>query len=61
MFKKIFEFIRETRQEIAKIVWPEKTAVVRGAITIFIFSAAFALFFLAVDRVIVWLLGFIFN
>ncbi|MDR3126342.1 MAG: preprotein translocase subunit SecE [Rickettsiales bacterium] len=61
MFGKIFSFFGETKQEIAKIVWPGKQETVRGAVMIFAFSVLFALFFLAVDRIITWMLGFIFS
>jgi preprotein translocase subunit SecE len=58
--KKILEFIRGVRAEWFKIVWPNRTDVVRATIMILVFSGLAALFFFVVDSILNALVGWIF-
>ena len=48
------EFIRQVRQETAKVTWPtrKETAVTTGMVFVMVTLAA--LFFLLVDQIIAW-------
>jgi preprotein translocase subunit SecE len=61
MFKKAVEFFGQVKQETAKVVWPTRRDTATGAVMIFVFSLAFALFFFAVDHFFMWALGLVFN
>jgi preprotein translocase subunit SecE len=43
------EFIRQTRTEISKIVWPTRKETTQTAIMVLIFTIILATFFLGVD------------
>ncbi len=47
------KFIREVRQETAKVTWPTRKEVIQTTIMVFVMVTLIAIFFLAVD----WLLG----
>jgi len=55
------KFIREVRQETAKVVWPTRREVVSSTITVLLLTIIAALFFMLVDAVISnlveWFLG----
>lgn len=46
------EFLREVRQEGARITWPGRRETLSWAMMIFIFVALSAMFFLVVDKII---------
>ncbi|MFN3371410.1 MAG: preprotein translocase subunit SecE [Sphingomonadaceae bacterium] len=46
------EFVRQVRQETAKVVWPTRPEVVRTTILVLIMTSILALFFLLVDQVL---------
>ncbi len=46
------EFLREVRQEGARITWPGRRETLSWALMIFIFVAISAVFFLVVDKII---------
>lgn len=46
------EFVRQVRQETAKVVWPTRPEVVRTTILVLIMTSILALFFLAIDQVL---------
>jgi preprotein translocase subunit SecE len=46
------EFVRQVRQETAKVVWPTRPEVVRTTILVLIMTLILALFFLGVDQVL---------
>ena len=46
------EFLREVRQEGARITWPGRRETLSWSMMIFIFVALSAIFFLVVDKII---------
>jgi preprotein translocase subunit SecE len=46
------EFVRQVRQETAKVAWPSRQEVVRTTILVLIMTAILALFFLGVDQLL---------
>jgi preprotein translocase subunit SecE len=46
------EFVREVRQELAKVTWPPRKELVQMTAMVFAMSALAALFFFLVDQVI---------
>ena len=46
------EFVRQVRQETAKVVWPARPEVVRTTILVLIMTSILALFFVGVDQVL---------
>lgn len=47
-----FQFIQQTRAEVAKVVWPTRREVMLTTVMVFILSALFAVFFATVDIII---------
>lgn len=45
-------FMREVRQELAKVIWPKKGEVIAMTITVLIFVSIIALFFVLIDSII---------
>ncbi len=43
------QFVRQVKQEIAKITWPTRAIAMRGTITVIVMSIALAAFLLIVD------------
>jgi preprotein translocase subunit SecE len=52
MAKNPVEFIREVRQEVAKVTWPGRRETGVTTMMVFAFVAIAAVFFLAVDQVV---------
>ena len=46
------EFIREVRQELAKVTWPSRKELIATTASVLAMSALAALFFFVVDQVI---------
>jgi preprotein translocase subunit SecE len=46
------EFIREVREETAKVTWPSRKEVMISTVMVLIMATAAALFFLGVDAVL---------
>ena len=46
------QFIREVRQELAKVTWPTRKELVATTLSVLVMSALAALFFFVVDQVI---------
>ncbi len=46
------EFVRQVRQETAKVVWPSRPETVRTTILVLIMTTILALFFVGVDQVL---------
>jgi preprotein translocase subunit SecE len=46
------EFVRQVRQETAKVVWPSRREVVQTTILVLIMTSILAVFFLGVDQVL---------
>lgn len=55
------KFLREVRQETAKVTWPSRKETIQGTIMVFVMVLLVALFFLLVDWVlgsaVQWILG----
>ena len=55
------EFIRQVRQEAAKVTWPSRRELAISTVMVFIFVFIAALFFFAVDSVLAlavqWVIG----
>ncbi len=46
------EFVRQVRQETAKVVWPSRREVMQTTILVLIMTSILAVFFLGVDQVL---------
>jgi preprotein translocase subunit SecE len=58
----VFQFIREVRQEAAKVTWPSRQEVIITTVMVLLMVAATALFFFFVDTILKWLVDtFIYN
>ena len=47
-----FQFVQQTRAEIAKVVWPTRREVVLTSVMVFALAIVTAIFFFAVDWII---------
>lgn len=45
-------FMREVRQELAKVIWPKRGEIIAMTITVLVFVTIIALFFVLIDSVI---------
>jgi len=54
-----FTFIQQVRSETSKVTWPTRRETVITTIMVFIMVVIAALFFLAVDQVLGWGVGYI--
>lgn len=48
------QFVREVRQEVAKVTWPNRKELIFTTISVLAMSAVAALFFFLVDQIIAW-------
>jgi preprotein translocase subunit SecE len=48
------EFMRQVRQEIAKVTWPSRKETIVTTIMVFLMVFICAIFFLVVDRLLAW-------
>jgi preprotein translocase subunit SecE len=46
------QFVREVRQEMAKVTWPTRKELVVTTVSVFAMAIAAALFFFVVDQII---------
>ena len=46
------QFVREVRQELAKVTWPPRKELIQMTAMVFVMSAAAAVFFFVVDQAI---------
>ena len=49
------QFVREVRQEMAKVTWPTRRELVVTTVSVFAMAIAAALFFFLVDQIIAWI------
>jgi len=42
--KNVFNYLKEVRQELSKVVWPDRVDVIKLTVIVFIFSALVALY-----------------
>ena len=45
------QFVRQVKQEIAKITWPSKPEVIQGTVTVVVMCAILAVFLFVVDTI----------
>lgn len=45
------QFVRQVKQEVAKITWPTRSEVLQGTITVAVMSVVIALFLFLVDLI----------
>jgi preprotein translocase subunit SecE len=55
------QFIREVRQETAKVTWPTRKETLVTTGIVLVLSALAALFFLIVDQIIQLIMGWVFG
>jgi preprotein translocase subunit SecE len=53
------QFVREVRQEMAKVTWPSRRELVVTTVSVFAMAIAAALFFFLVDQVLAWIVQLI--
>jgi preprotein translocase subunit SecE len=53
------QFVREVRQEMAKVTWPTRKELMVTTVSVFGMAIAAALFFFAVDQIIAVVVEFI--
>jgi preprotein translocase subunit SecE len=49
------QFVREVRQELAKVTWPTRKELAVTTVSVFAMAIAMALFFFVVDQIIAWI------
>ncbi len=54
-----FEFMQQVRTETSKVTWPTRKETVITTVMVFIMVLAAALFFLAADQILSWLVGLV--
>lgn len=53
------EFVRQVRQETAKVTWPTRKETIVTTVLVFIMLFIFAIFFLVADRALAWIVAII--
>lgn len=53
------QFVQEVRSEVRKVTWPTRRETIVTTIMVFIMVFLAALFFLLVDQILSWSIGFI--
>ncbi len=53
------QFVREVRQELAKVTWPSRRELTITTISVFVMASLAALFFFLVDQLLAWLVRLI--
>ncbi len=48
------QFVREVRQEMAKVTWPNRRELVFTTISVLVMSALAAMFFFLIDQILAW-------
>jgi preprotein translocase subunit SecE len=54
-----FQYIREVRQEMAKVTWPSRNETIITTVMVLIMVALTALFFFVVDAILHWAVNLI--
>jgi preprotein translocase subunit SecE len=49
------QFVREVRQELAKVTWPTRKELAVTTVSVFVMAIVMALFFFVVDQIIAWI------
>ena len=58
---KILNFLKEVKQELRKVSWPDKKLVIRATVSVIIFSLFFGIYLWIVDVSFTKILSFIFG
>ena len=53
------QFVREVRQELAKVTWPSRKELAVTTASVFVMAILAALFFFLVDQIIAWIVQLI--
>ena len=53
------QFIREVRQELAKVTWPSRKELVATTLSVLAMSVLAAVFFFLVDQIIAFVIQFV--
>jgi preprotein translocase subunit SecE len=53
------QFVREVRQEMAKVTWPTRKELAVTTASVFVMAIAAALFFFLADQIIAWIVQLI--
>jgi preprotein translocase subunit SecE len=48
------QFVREVRQELSKVTWPNRKELIVTTASVFAMAIATAVFFFLVDQIIAW-------
>lgn len=54
-------FVRQVRQEMAKVSWPSRRETMVSVGMVLVFSLVLGMYFLIVDRVLTWGVSLIFG
>lgn len=55
------QFVRQVRQEIARVAWPTRKEAAISTVMVFVMVVLAALFFLMVDQILAWGVKLIFG
>ncbi len=53
------QFVREVRQELAKVTWPDRRELVYTTLSVLAMSGLAALFFFLTDQIIAWVVQWV--
>ncbi len=54
-------FVRQVRQELAKVTWPSRREVTMSLILVFVFCIFLGVYFLVVDKALSWGVSLLFG
>jgi preprotein translocase subunit SecE len=54
-------FVRQVRQELAKVTWPSRREVTMSLILVFVFCIFLGVYFLVVDKALTWGVSLLFG
>jgi preprotein translocase subunit SecE len=55
------QFVREVRQELSKVTWPSRRETTMSVVLVFVMCVVLGLYFMVVDRILIWGLSLIFG
>jgi preprotein translocase subunit SecE len=55
------QFMKQVRQEVAKVTWPSRRETTISTIMVFVMVVIAAVFFLVVDQVFAWAVKLVFG
>lgn len=53
------QFVREVRQEMAKVTWPTRKELITTTAMVFVMAILAAIFFFTADQIIAWVIQLI--